>query len=78
MLDVLCSHMYVMEHRPRIDGLDTATAIIYNMNEDCQCVVTTSNFRLKAICKEQSLCHNNKLLATTANPKLFVFSALWQ
>lgn len=57
--------------RPRLCqwamGYLSATAIFENMFEDCECIVTTSNFHFKAIGKLQPLCHVDKLLATTAN-----------
>lgn len=43
-----------------------ATAIFKNMNADCECIVTPSNFSFKAVCKEQPLNHVDKLLATIA------------
>lgn len=55
-------------NKPKMLEVCSATkAISESMYEDCECVVTSSNFPFKAIFKVQSLSHVDELLATTAN-----------
>lgn len=58
-------------------GDQSATAIFESTYEDFECIVTSSKFSFKAICKVQPLKRVDKLFATTANSMFCLCFALY-